>query len=89
MKLGIVIGLLSVISETIKTVEAQSEAAKAREEELWTGEFKLALAKEAIKDVYNLTNPVVPFETIVASIESAINSLVALYNLLGIFKKKK
>ena len=85
--IAIVIGLLSVVSATVKEIEARSEAAIVAGEKTWTGEFKLALALSVIEQVYNQTKPTVSFETIKATLTSAIATIVAVFNALGQFRK--
>lgn len=85
--LVIVAGLLSSTVTVVKTIEAQSVEAKSKGETVWTGEFKRELAIVLLREVYNMTNSKVPFETLVDTIKQAINAVVAGMNLLGIFKK--
>lgn len=87
MNITIVAGLISAIITTIKTVEARSIEAKAKGEETFTGDFKLQLALGILEDVYNLTAPKIPFNQIKDTVTTTINTLVAVYNALGLFKK--
>jgi hypothetical protein len=85
----IIAQILSSIVAIIKTIEARAEEAKANGEDVYTGEFKLELALQAIEAVYNTKQHSKPFEVVRASIVSTVSTLVAVYNALGLFKKKK
>lgn len=85
--LAIVAGLLSVITTTVKQVEARSDAAKAAGEKVWTGEFKLALALSIIESAYNATKPTVQFTIIKDTVVSVVGTVVHVFNALGQFRK--
>lgn len=85
--LTIVVGLVGTISTVIKSLEARAVEAAAAGEEKFTGAYKLELALAVIEEVYKSLNLPVPFTTIKSTVTSTINTLVAIYNALGIFKK--
>lgn len=83
----IVAGILSTIVTVIKEVEARAQEANATGEKIFTGEFKRELAIAMIREVYNKTNPVVPFEQIVEIVKATINTVVSVMNAFKLLKK--
>ena len=86
-----IIGMLNVIVDTVQAVERRSEEAKAAGETIWTGQFKQELAVSIIRGAFLVKNPggEGTFEAIVDGVKSTISTVVAAFNLLKIFTKKK
>lgn len=87
--IAVVVKLLPIISDVVKSVEARSVEAKAKGEATFTGEYKLALAKTILRDAYNTTYPdaTFKFDDIADVVESTIHTVVSLYNAIGVFKR--
>ena len=86
----IVLGLLSVITSTVRQIDKREDDAVAAGEEVWTGEFKLALALGIIEAVYTAANPTgVPFDKFKGTLISTINTIVAVFHSVGEFTRKK
>lgn len=85
-----VIGILNIIVDTVQLVEKQSEEAKAKGEKVWTGEFKQELAISIIRGAFLMKNPggEGKFDGMLEAVKSTINTVVAAFNLLKVFRKK-
>lgn len=79
--LKILIGLLPIVVEAVKTVEQALPVSGQ-------GQQKLAMVRQMIESAYQAAGDVeVAFEQIWPAVSAAISAAVAMFNAAGVFKK--